>query len=271
MSAQKKDGPMHLYLSPHFDDAALSCGGQIAQLTRQGERVVIFTVMAGEPPIGFQHTSFTRELQERWDLGESPVLGRRDEDRAAAQVLGAEIEFGAYPDCVYRIHPETGKALYPDVQAIFGEIDPDDTVNRTAQAMILQISPADVIHAPLGVGHHVDHQLVRDMGLLLAELHPENEIYFYQEYPYVEKGAEAVDQALHMLEAQVKAALHPIDPQGVEVRLAAVACYKSQVSSFEWWNSPDEMAQVIRRQVERVGGEMEWLLIRNRDEAEDAR
>ena len=33
---------MHLYLSPHEDDVALSCGGHIAQLTQRGEHVVIF-------------------------------------------------------------------------------------------------------------------------------------------------------------------------------------------------------------------------------------
>ncbi|MGH2521295.1 MAG: PIG-L deacetylase family protein, partial [Anaerolineales bacterium] len=42
----------HLYLSPHFDDAALSCGGTIHQQTRQGERAVVVTVCAGDSPPG---------------------------------------------------------------------------------------------------------------------------------------------------------------------------------------------------------------------------
>jgi LmbE family N-acetylglucosaminyl deacetylase len=190
---------MHLFLSPHFDDAALSCGGQIAALTRQGTRVVIYTVMAGEPPPGFQHTAFTKELEERWQLGESPIQGRRAEDLAAAKVLGAEAEFGPYADCVYRIDPETGKALYPDVESIFGEIHPDDTVNRTALAMSFKLQPGDVIHAPLGVGHHVDHQLVRDMALALEEIYPDSPIFFYEEYPYKETGDRWKQPSMHWM------------------------------------------------------------------------
>src|SRR5579863_323279 len=103
---------MHLFLSPHFDDAALSCGAQINRLTRKGERVVIYTVMAGDPPVDFKHTPFSRQHHERWALGEEAAAHRHDEDRMAAQLLGAEIQFGPYPDAIYRTHPEMGGALY---------------------------------------------------------------------------------------------------------------------------------------------------------------
>ena len=31
----------HLFISPHYDDAALSCGGLIAQLSAAGKRVIV--------------------------------------------------------------------------------------------------------------------------------------------------------------------------------------------------------------------------------------
>jgi LmbE family N-acetylglucosaminyl deacetylase len=261
---------MHLFLSPHFDDAALSCGGQIAELTRQGERVVIFTVMGAEPPIGFQHTPFTQELQDRWGLGDSPVLGRRAEDLAAGKVLGAEVEFGPYADAVFRIAPDTGKVLYPDVEAIFAEIHPDDTVNRTAQAMSFDLLPTDVIHAPLGVGHHVDHQLVRDMALALAQIYPDNEIFFYEEYPYTQEGDPAVHTALEVLEATVTPLMVPISLEAIETRIKAVACHKSQLSSFAYWDTPDAMFAAMRRESQQAGGEREWRLVRIPQAVDDA-
>ncbi len=261
---------MHLFLSPHADDAALSCGGQIAQLTRAGQRVVIFTVMAGDPPAGFQDSTFAEELRERWSLGQSPVVGRREEDREAAFVLGAEIEFGVYPDAVFRAHPDTGKALYPDDPSIWGPIHPDDPVSRTAQAESFDLHPDDVIHAPLGVGHHVDHQLVRDMALMIAEIHPENEIFFYEEYPYRRKGEAVIHAAIEALEAAVIPVLQPVDPQASEVRIAAVACYKSQLSSFEW-DSPEAMFETMRGEIAESGGEREWHLVRSSDDEDGER
>ena len=43
---------VRIYLSPHLDDAALSCKGSIKQQTQAGERVEVWTVCAGEPPDG---------------------------------------------------------------------------------------------------------------------------------------------------------------------------------------------------------------------------
>src|SRR5579859_6182124 len=118
---------MHLYLSPHADDVALSCGAQIATLIRNGERVVIFTVMAGDPPVGFTPNDYTRALHERWKLDDHTVTeARRNEDLAAGKALGAEVKFGPYPDCIYRVDPKSNTPLYNSDQAIFNTIHPYD-------------------------------------------------------------------------------------------------------------------------------------------------
>ena len=39
-----------IYLSPHFDDAVLSCGGVIFEQSRQGIQTEIWTIFAGSPP-----------------------------------------------------------------------------------------------------------------------------------------------------------------------------------------------------------------------------
>ena len=67
-----------LYLSPHLDDAALSCGGQIAQATRRGARVLIVTVMAGDPPVDVEN-AYIASLHTRWELGRDAASQRRAE------------------------------------------------------------------------------------------------------------------------------------------------------------------------------------------------
>ena len=59
-----------IYLAPHLDDAALSCGGQIYQLTAVGKQVLIVTIIAGDPPQNVVYSDFARELHERWELAE---------------------------------------------------------------------------------------------------------------------------------------------------------------------------------------------------------
>src|SRR5690349_4048271 len=96
---------MHLFLSPHYDDAVLSCGGLIHKLVGEGQRVVVRTVMGGAPsPQELPDTAIIRSLHERWAAGENPVEVRIKEDEAAVASLGASAEHMVYwMDCVYRV------------------------------------------------------------------------------------------------------------------------------------------------------------------------
>lgn len=257
---------MHLFLSPHFDDAALSCGGQIAQLTQRGEKVVVFTVMAGDPPVEFNHTPYTQELHKRWGLGNSPIEGRRLEDKIALRSLGADVKFGPYPDAVYRVDAQ-GQPLYPESTSIFGEVHPDDPVRGAKRAAVIQtlltlfaVTDQDSIHVPLAVGKHVDHILVRDMGKALSQWRPNNPIYFYEDYPYARQhGHNAVLESLVDLDIRATPVMHLVDATAVEIKIAAISCYKSQMSSF--WDSREAMGNEIRAYIKQTGGEREWHLI----------
>jgi LmbE family N-acetylglucosaminyl deacetylase len=113
-----------IYLSPHLDDAALSCGGQIYRLAKEGRHVLIVTLMAGDPPPDGVLSDFARSLHGRWELAESAEAARRREDEAAGQILGAEILHWPIPDCIYRAHPHTGEPLYPTWPAVIDAIHP---------------------------------------------------------------------------------------------------------------------------------------------------
>jgi len=263
----------HIYLSPHFDDAAFSCGGQIAQLTRSGAAVTIYTVMAGDPPAGFTPTALTDELHARWKRGmaaEQALAARRAEDREAAARLGASLAFGSAADAIYRLGRTSGAALYTTSEAIFGDVHPDDpatpeTLEQDFLAAYPHLAPEVALYAPLGVGHHVDHQLVRGMALRLAARFRLHNVYFYEEFPYARDGAavrlRAVSELAQAMRAHpehfgLRAVLHKvvIDEQALARKIEASACYRSQVDSF--WADLDELERVFRDYHALSGGEL---------------
>jgi LmbE family N-acetylglucosaminyl deacetylase len=51
----------HVFVAPHPDDAALSCGGLIASLRELGQNVTIISVFSGGPTAGVDLTDYQRE------------------------------------------------------------------------------------------------------------------------------------------------------------------------------------------------------------------
>jgi len=240
---------MHVFLSPHLDDVILSCGGTIHQLTQRGESVTILTLMAGDPPNPLPDTPIVRDLHQRWAIGESPVTTRRQEDSASAAIVGATAQHREYADSVYRTH--LALPLYPSEQSIFGEIHPNDTTSKylSIESTLFRFVflGVKVLYAPLGVGHHVDHQIVRDWALEIRQHNPTLEVKFYEEYPYT-RNNEAIQNALDLMKPRLK--LKPetqtLSASDMNAKIEAIACYKSQISTF--WKSEEAM----RRDVENA-------------------
>ncbi|MBN2499463.1 MAG: PIG-L family deacetylase, partial [Anaerolineales bacterium] len=55
-----------IYLSPHLDDVALSCGGLVWEQAQAGMAVEVWSVCAGDPPPG-ELSEYARSLHARWD------------------------------------------------------------------------------------------------------------------------------------------------------------------------------------------------------------
>jgi LmbE family N-acetylglucosaminyl deacetylase len=255
---------MHLFLSPHLDDAILSCGGLIHQLVGDGEQVLIRTIMAGDPPLPFPDTPLIRDLHQRWEADESPMLMRRVEDSRAAQSLGAEVEYLSLLDCPYRTDT-AGTPLYQTNDALFGNVHPHDP----ALGLIINV-PKNVkhIYAPLGAGGHVDHKVVCQLSQTLST------VSFYEEYPYgansgeavrvtynsgVQKyGTEAVQIALAAFPRPLQSTVIHMATTDIDAKINAVACYQSQMSTF--WDDVADMAAGIHRYAQEVGGgERLWI------------
>lgn len=111
-----------IYLAPHLDDVALSCGGQVFDRTESGEHVLIVTVIAKScahgrvrvhPPVSTIGGSWPAMLPPNATPKMPPPA-----------ILGADYLHLDVPDCIYRLSPEDGTPLYNSDFDIFGEIHP---------------------------------------------------------------------------------------------------------------------------------------------------
>ena len=239
-----------LYLSPHLDDAALSCGGQIAQATRQGRRVLIVTVMAGDPPMEAGN-DYIVSLHARWELDRDAAAQRRAEDLAACALLGADALHLDVPDCIYRTDPATGAPLYLSDADIFGDIHAAETPLVARIAGLLRGLPAAAeVYAPLTVGHHVDHLLVR----AAAEQVWGGGLRYYEDYPYAQQPGKL--DAVLGADGGWHATVIPLDAAALEAKCAAVSAFRSQLSTF-FADRADLEAQV-KGYAQNVGGERVW-------------
>ncbi|MES0360796.1 MAG: PIG-L family deacetylase, partial [Anaerolineales bacterium] len=93
-----------IYLSPHFDDIALSCGGLVWEQVKAGDKVSIWTICAGKPPPQ-PLSSYAQSIHKRWETNQEAVSVRRAEDILSSQRMGANPRYFSIPDAIYRRSP----------------------------------------------------------------------------------------------------------------------------------------------------------------------
>lgn len=241
-----------VYLAPHLDDAALSCGGQIWQETAVGRHILIVTIMAGDPPAAAVRSDFVRELHARWQLPANAEALRRQEDAAACRLLGADYQHWPVPDCIYRTHPETDSLLYPDWESVITAVHPAETALIEALAAQMAALPtAGRVVAPLGVGCHADHLITRRA----AELCFGAALWYYEDFPYV-REAGALTAVIPPHTNQWQAQVISLSAAALSAKANAIAAYVSQVSTF--FKDPQDLADQLQTYARTVGGERLW-------------
>jgi LmbE family N-acetylglucosaminyl deacetylase len=247
-----------IYLAPHLDDAALSCGGQINAQTAAGKAVLIVSVMAGDPPAKEPVTDFVRSLHERWELVAETVARRRAEDVDACRILGADHLHWDVPDCVYRIHPGTGDPLYVTEESLFGEVHEAETALIAAVAEMIRDLPAHGrIFIPLTVGNHVDHQITRRA----AETVQGANLIYYEDFPYVGE-AQALEEVIPIGVTGWESETIPLSEVDLKRKIEAIAAFVSQLSTF--FSDRADLEEQIEVQCQQVGGERVWRRLNNR-------
>ncbi len=209
-----------LVLSPHLDDAPLSCGGAIHRWTAAGESTLVVTFMTADPPAGelsafarYQHTSWGLPAQEAFAV-------RRVEEQAAMEVLGADHCHLGLHDSIYR--GNANGAYYHSDPDIFGAVHPADAamadVIAEQLAALEEVTAETAVYAPLGLGNHVDHQLVRTA----AEAWRGRELLYYEDFPYAVRPRDWTVDGTPTLVALSEA--------DMRAKVDAIACYRSQIA-----------------------------------------
>jgi len=252
-----------IYLSPHLDDAALSCGGQIYAATQAGRRVLIVTITAGDPPTDSSTDSsadspasvsaYAQSLHDRWQLQADAVAARRAEDLAACAILGADALHWSLPDCIYRSDPATGAPYYVSDDDIFGPVAAGEKALVAALAAALADLPdAERVIAPLTVGNHVDHQSTRlaaEQAVSPAKLH------YYEDYPYAQTPGAVAGLVAHPSGGWA-ATVVPLDEAALRAKIDAIRAYRSQLSTF--FADEADLAAQVRGVARTRGGERLW-------------
>ena len=258
-----------IYLSPHLDDAVLSCGGQIYRFTRSGQRVLVVTFMTGVSEEELSPAAV--ELHGLWgfrpEQGVAPIVETRcREDVEACRTLGAEHLHAGLIDALYRRHGESGEPLYPSVASIFAEPVPADEAQVAVIAAAVEGLPrATRVCAPFGIGGHVDHVLVRRA----AERVLGRDLEYYEDYPYAHswkarwkafgwRTPHAADGTPLRRERRT----WTLGPDAIEAKCRAVRRYSSQIGAL--FADEDDMERKVRAYARRVGGERVWWQVPRR-------
>ena len=183
---------MHaLFLSPHLDDAAFSCGATVAALPQDTGAewhctvATLFTRSVPDPA-GF---ALDCQLDKGVPAGEDYMRLRRAEDGRACEVLGAA--------CVHLDLPEAPHRGYGSAAALFAGVRADDDVQpalRSALRSLYEADPPDLLVLPAGCGNHVDHLQLIAAAAALRDAFPVPTLH-YRDTPYIVRDPDAAGVA----------------------------------------------------------------------------
>ncbi|NOK37268.1 PIG-L family deacetylase [Corallococcus exercitus] len=177
-----------LFVSPHLDDVAFSCGGTLAALKAKGWTVALATVFTRSVP---EPKGFALQCQTSKGLGPDVdyMALRRKEDRAFAACMGVDhVTWGDLEEAPHR--------GYGSPEALFQPPRPDDVIEAKVAACLKpvlgELKP-DRIFVPQALGSHVDHvQVVRAVKALGL---PADRVLYYRDTPYAVRQPKACPDA----------------------------------------------------------------------------
>ncbi|HSM14659.1 MAG TPA: PIG-L family deacetylase [Thermoanaerobaculia bacterium] len=239
-----------IVVSPHLDDAVLSCGGRLAATSESGGRARVVTLFAGDDPVD-PVNPLANELRRIWELEPGEVMAaRRAEDLEACRRLGVEADQRTLLEALYRTN-SAGAPLYPTLRSLYGSLSPQDAASVERIAVELrELPPTGLLLAPLGVGGHVDHLVVRHAAEASGR-----EVAFYEEFPYSEWKWFAVARALGR-KRDWRPESMPLTAELLERKREAILAYRSQVPAM--FRAEGRLGKQLRRHARRAGGERIW-------------
>ena len=220
----------HIFLSPHYDDIALSAGGVAALLSANGRCPEVALIFGDFPDPNQPLTDFAKAMHREWGFdAEGVIAARRAEEAVASMALGACDRYLPFRDAIYRADRYQGDDQlmgadpHPDDANIPSEIIAELGLNRSHQDVIR-------IYAPLAIGLHVDHQIAFATGMKLAT--DGWEVWFYEDLPYALRQVN-VDRRSAKLPGYGLAPSITVDVSTVwSTKIDAIMAYPSQLSTI---------------------------------------
>jgi LmbE family N-acetylglucosaminyl deacetylase len=206
--------PHGVILSPHPDDAALSCGGRML-----GDRALLVV------------NCFTRSAWWRFPFTPADAdriqACRTAEETLVSRLSGCPTQALDLPEALLR-----GRTM--DDVFTTPEDDRDTAASQAVHDAVTRLAhdhPLAHWYLPLGIGNHIDHRLARDAALRALRAHalPPTHLHFYEDLPYAAKQHDA-NHARAVPGLTLRRDLLPIDDH-LPWKLELLRAYGSQ---FRW-------------------------------------
>lgn len=167
-----------LILSPHMDDAILSCTDHIRSW-QQHHEVTVFTIFNRYIKSNSESAS-TYMYLSGFNSVTTLQRERDKEDLNAFNELQCRNVYGQLTDAAFR--KNDNNILYPTTASIFNnEISDGDNALNQLKKMFIQYQNYDTIVAPLAIGNHVDHRITHKAA---KSVFSKKQLAYYVDYPY---------------------------------------------------------------------------------------
>ena len=261
-------------LSPHRDDAAFSCGLTMYALLQAGAQFTVVNVFTQsdyavdlrtvDPSLpAVEGVSLARLGEDERFLAD--IAGLADREPASVQLVDLE-----QLDAPLRLAVRTEQVLEAPLTAAEVQQQATDLAARFAA-----LPPCDLVFAPLALGDHIDHRIVRQAARLC---HTPDHVCFYEDLPYAARlmptgekeqrnratawncGANSRLQTLHVPggpHLKQRFAMHypsQIAPVVAAEMASYAAQWSRQGSGAERWRASAAAAAAVDRQLQRLPG-----------------
>jgi len=173
-----------IFISPHLDDAILSCGQLVIDLRKLNKDIIIITVFtkASAKTVTPQAKSFLAACG--YANPQKLFKDRQKEDSRVAEYLGIKIKHLGFTDAAWRNNGNK-KPIYPnEISQFSGNVSRKDRIlinkiSSRINSLIRKQKGKYLILAPLSVGGHADHVIIQKVvyGLHHSKL-------FWEDFPY---------------------------------------------------------------------------------------
>lgn len=227
------DGAPAVFVSPHLDDAVLSCAALMRAMSEVAPVTVVTLFSAAAPP---PHTRAARTFLRQCGASDAATLfaQRRAEDVAVLDGLGVRHVHLGHPDALFRRRNDpfgllrrAGRVL-PELDHRYPTFRFDIDLGRVSRGdadlrdqlveQVTSLAQGASVFAPVGVGRHVDHLLGRSVGERLGAT-------LYADFPYTVRDPAG--------EGVAARGLRPWTWEvGVDGKPSVIAGYRTQVDAL---------------------------------------